>query len=52
MEPAHYAGLLRASGPPTPSAPPQWDPAYHQLGQVAVRDLDLYAAIAEAGGAA
>jgi transposase len=52
MNPAHYAGLLRASGPPTPPAPPQWDPAYHQLGHVAVRDLRLYAAIAEAGGAA
>jgi transposase len=52
MDPAHYAGLLRTSGPPTPPAPPQWDPAYHQLGQVAVRDLGLYAAIAEAGGAA
>jgi len=52
MDPAHYAGLLRASGPPTPPAPPQWEPAYHHLGQVAVRDLGLYAAIAEAGGAA
>ncbi len=52
MEPAHYAGLLRVSGPPTPSVPPQWDPAYHPLGQVVVRDLGLYAAIAEAGGAA
>jgi len=52
MDPAHYAGLLRTSGPPTPPAPPQWDPAYQQLGQVAVRDLQLYAAIAEVGGAA
>jgi hypothetical protein len=52
MDPAHYTGLLRPSGPPTPPAPPQWDPAYQQLGHVAVRDLGLYAAIAEAGGAA
>jgi transposase len=51
MDPAHYAGLLRPSVPPTPPAPPRWDPAYHQLGQVTVRDLRLYAAIAEAGGA-
>ena len=52
MEPAHYAGLLRPNGPLMPPAPPQWDPAYHQLGQVAVRDLGHYAAIAEAGGVA
>jgi hypothetical protein len=52
MDPAHYAGLLRTSGLPTPPAPPQWDPTYQQLGHVAVRDLRLYAAIAESGGVA
>lgn len=52
MEPAHYRGLLRvpshaAAAPP----PPQWDPGYRQLGEVAVRELALYAAVANAGGA-
>jgi len=51
MDPTHYAGLLRP-GPPTPPAAPQWDPAYRQLGQVAVRDLAAYAAVADAGGLA
>jgi hypothetical protein len=51
MDPAHYAGLLRPDRRSTPSAPPRWDAAYHQLGAVAVRDLALYAAIAEQGGA-
>ncbi len=51
MEPAHYRGLLRvpsapAAGPP----PPQWDPGYRQLGEVAVRDLAQYAAVADAAG--
>lgn len=48
MDPAHYAGLLRP-GRPTPAPPPQWDPAYQRLGAVAVRDLALYAALAEGG---
>jgi hypothetical protein len=50
MEPTHYAGLLRPDRMLVPAAPPRWDPAYHQLGAVAVRDLALYAAIAEQGG--
>jgi transposase len=52
MDPAHYAGLLRPGRTALPSAPPKWDPAYEQLGTVAVRDLALYAVIAEHGGAA
>jgi transposase len=49
MDPTHYQGLLHPgrSAPPTP---PQWDPHYRSLGEVAVRELALYAALAEAGG--
>lgn len=50
MDPAHYAGLLRPGAVPPPAAPPQWDPAYHTLGEVVVRDLATYAAIAEGEG--
>jgi hypothetical protein len=52
MDPAHYAGLLRPGGHPTPDVPPRWDPAYRQLGDVMVRDLRVYATVAELGGAA
>lgn len=52
MEPAHYAGLLRPPGGPVADTPPRWDPAYHQLGAVMVRDLAVYATVAEIGGAA
>ncbi len=50
MDPAHYAGLLRPGMVPPPAAPPQWDPAYSALGEVLVRDLATYAAIAEGEG--
>jgi hypothetical protein len=48
MERGHYEGLLRPVGSP-PAAPPQWDPAYQVLGEVMVRDLARYAAVAEGG---
>lgn len=51
MEPAHYHGLLRPRTPSADSAPPKWDPGYRPVGDVAVRDLAIYAAAAEAGGA-
>lgn len=51
MDPAHYAGLLRPGRSGGVAPPPQWDPAYRPLGQVAVRDLALYAALVETGGA-
>jgi transposase len=55
MERAHYAGLLRPSGrvPAVPATPPQFDPSYPASADVAVRDLAVYAAIAEepSGGA-
>lgn len=50
MEPEHYRGLIRAGKLPCPATPPQWDPAYLRLGEVAVRDLSLYEAIVEQGG--
>jgi hypothetical protein len=53
MEPAHYDGLLRPGPRPlVEETPPRWDPAYRQLGDVMVRDLGIYAAAAEIGGAA
>jgi len=51
MEPSHYRGLLRSPGPAAPTRPPQWDPAYEALGDVMIRDLGCYAAVAEPGGA-
>jgi len=48
MERAHYRGLLRP-GEALPASPPQWDPAYQVLGEVMVRDLARYAAVAEGG---
>lgn len=50
MDPSHYRGLLRPSNVTTLPRPPQWDPSYEALGDVMVRDLGLYAALAESGG--
>ena len=50
LDRAHYRGLLRAGERAATSRPPQWDPAYGDLGEVMVRDLALYAAVAERGG--
>jgi hypothetical protein len=47
MEPAHYAGLLRPRGAPALPGPPRFDPGYPASADVAVRDLTIYAAIAE-----
>jgi hypothetical protein len=49
MEPAHYAGLLRAAG--AAARPPQADPAYRPFGEVEVRDLAVYAELVETGAA-
>jgi transposase len=49
MEPAHYAGLLRPGVAPRTDAP-QWDPAYHALGAVEVRDLAIYETLSGIGG--
>jgi transposase len=51
MEPAHYAGLLRPRGTPPVAGPPRFDPGYPAGADVAVRDLAIYAAIAEGGAA-
>lgn len=50
MVPEHYAGLLRAQSKVPCAVPPRWDPAYLGLGEVAVRDLSLYEALAQRGG--
>ena len=52
MDPEHYRGLLRAgkSAGTTQPPPPQWDPAYLALGEVAVRNLAIYDAIVQSGG--
>ncbi len=47
MEPAHYAGLLRPRGTAPAAQPPRYDPGYPASGDVARRDLEIYAAIAE-----
>ena len=49
MEPAHYAGLLRPGTRRLADAP-QWDPAYHALGAVEVRDLAIYETLSGIGG--
>ena len=50
MVPEHYAGLLRAARSLPPATPPQWDPVYLRLGEVAVRDLSVYEALSEQAG--
>jgi len=47
MRPEHYTGLLRPPGLTAPPAPPRFDPGYPASTQVSVRDLAVYAAIAE-----
>jgi hypothetical protein len=49
MEPAHYRGLLRSAATGALTGPPQWDPAYDALGEVMIRDLAAYAALAKGG---
>ena len=51
MEPAHYASLLRPRGSAPAAGPPHYDPGYPASADVAVRDLSIYAAIAEEGAA-
>lgn len=50
MDRAHYQGLFRPGAPPPSASPPRWDPAYQPVGEVMVRSLTHYAAVAEAGG--
>lgn len=52
MDRAHYQGLLRPGGTAPTGGPPLWDPAYQPVGEVMVRSLTHYAAVAEAGGGA
>jgi hypothetical protein len=52
MERGHYQGLFRPGGSAPAAGPPQWDPAYQPVGEVMVRDLAHYAAVAEDGGGA
>jgi len=52
MERTHYHGLLRPGGPASSVGPPQWDPTYQPVGEVMVRDLARYAAVAESRGGA
>lgn len=50
MDPAHYAGLLRAGGKPSPGAPPRFDPYFGGFGEVMVRDLALYEIVSQSEG--
>jgi len=47
MERAHYADLLRPGGAARSGGPPRHDPRYPASADVAVRDLAIYAAIAD-----
>ena len=48
LEPTHYAGLLRPRGSaPLAAGPPRYDPGYPGTADVTVRDLGVYAVIAE-----
>ena len=51
MEPAHYAGLLRAGGNKSlATSPPRFDPYFAGLGEVMVRDLKLYEILSQSQG--
>lgn len=51
MQPAHYAGLLRAAGNNPPrTLPPRFDPYFEGFGEVMVRDLKLYEAVSQSQG--
>jgi transposase len=51
MDPGHYAGLLRARGSKCAgSPPPRFDPYFGELGEVMVRDLNLYEIISQSEG--
>ena len=50
MEPTHYQGLLRPGRRADVEAAPQWDPAYHALGTVEIRDLTIYETLTATGG--
>jgi transposase len=50
MEPAHYAGLLRAGGRPSLASPPRFDPYFGGFGEVMVRDLAFYEAVSQGEG--
>ena len=50
MEPAHYAGLLRAGRHAALPPAPRFDPNFSQLGEVMVRDLALYEAASQGEG--
>jgi hypothetical protein len=53
MEPAHYAGLLRAGSNKSAGTPqPRFDPYFGQFGEVMVRDLKLYEIISQSEGGA
>lgn len=52
MEPSRYAGLLRVGRTRRSAQPPQHDPRYPVQGEVMVRDLAVYEAIACAEDAA
>ncbi len=51
LDQTHDQGRWRPGASPRSAGPPQWDPAYHPLGDVMIRDLAQYAAVAEPGGA-
>jgi transposase len=51
MDPAHYAGLLRAGGSrPVGTPPPRFDPNFGGFGEVLVRDLALYEIVGQSEG--
>ena len=50
MEPAHYAGLLRAAANRSPATAPRFDPYFRGFGEVMVRDLKLYEIVSQGEG--